>query len=71
MDVPEPSTVNCNVLPEVPACEVPGEVSAVVRAELSVEDECNCKVFADMMQIGNAARDVVTNRYRPLALVAA
>jgi hypothetical protein len=39
MEVPEPSTVNSNVLAEVRAREVPGEVSAVVRAELSVEDE--------------------------------
>ena len=62
MDVPEPSTVNCSVLPEVPVCEVPGEVSVAVRAELSVEDEWNWKVFADMMRIGNAARYVVTNR---------
>src|SRR6266404_2684377 len=43
MEVPEPSTVNCNGVPELPA-----------------EDEWGCKVFADMMRIGNAARYVVT-----------
>ncbi len=38
MDVPEPSTVNCNVVPEVPA-------------ELPAEDERDCKVFADMTRM--------------------
>ena len=71
MDVPEPSTVNNNVLAGVPACEIPSEVSEAVRAGPSVEDEWNCEVFADMMRIGNAARNVVTNRYRLLALLAA
>jgi hypothetical protein len=39
IDVPEPSTVNCNAVPEVPA-------------EVLVGDERDGKVFADMMRIG-------------------
>jgi hypothetical protein len=62
IEVPEPSTVNNNVLPEAPARGVLGDVSAVVRAELSVEEQWNCEVFANMMRTGNAARYVVTNR---------
>ena len=62
IEVPEPSTVSNNGLPEAPARGVLGEISAVVRAELSVEDEWICEVFADMMRTGNAARYVVTNR---------
>jgi hypothetical protein len=61
IEVPEPSTVNNNVLREAPARGTLGEVSAAVRAELSGEDEWNCEVFADMMRTGNAARYVVTN----------
>jgi len=62
IEVPEPSTVNNNVLPEAPARGVLGDVSAVARAELSVEEQWNCEVFANMMRTGNAARYVVTNR---------
>jgi hypothetical protein len=59
MEVPEPSTVNCTVVPEVLG-QVPDDVSSRVSAEAPIEVEWNCKVFADMMRMRDAARYIVT-----------
>jgi len=50
MEVPEPRTINCKELPVLRG-DVCGEISAEVDGELSVDDERDCKVFPDMLEI--------------------